>query len=143
MSAGTGVYHSEYNHNKSQKVNLLQTWIFPNKKNVTPRYDQKLFAPGERINQLQPLVSPMDNDDAGLKIHQDAWIYRTTLESGKSVTHTLHGKNNGVYVFVIDGKITAGGQHLGKRDAAGITDTEDIELVATTNSDVLILEVPM
>lgn len=143
MSAGTGVHHSEYNHNANKKVNLLQTWIFPNKKNVTPRYDQKMFAAEERINKLQALVSPIDNDDAGLKINQNAWIYRTTLESGKSITHQLHSEDNGAYIFVITGKVTANGQQLNKRDAAGISETESIEITAGADSDVLILEVPM
>lgn len=143
MSAGTGVFHSEYNHNRDQKVNLLQLWIFPNKKNVKPRYDQKLFAPEERINQLQPLVSPIDNEDAGLKIHQDAWIYRTTLQAGKTLEHKLHNENNGVYAFVINGSVDANGQQLNKRDAAGISDTDTLKLAASADSDILLVEVPM
>ena len=143
MSAGSGVTHSEYNHNKDKKVNLLQTWIFPNKRDVTPRYDQKMFAPEDRINQLQPLVSPIDNEDAGLKIHQDAWIYRTTLEAGKTVKHRLHTKGHGAYIFVITGKVTVAGQVLSKRDALGISETDDFELTAGSDSDVLIFEVPM
>jgi len=143
MSAGSGVTHSEYNGDHSKKVNLLQTWIFPNKKNVEPRYDQRTFAPEDRVNQLQTLVSPMDNSDAGLKIQQDAWIYRTTLEEGKTVTHELHSANHGAYIFVIDGLVTAGGQALGRRDALGISDEQSLEITATKKSDVLIFEVPM
>ena len=143
MSAGTGVVHSEYNHNPDKKVNLLQTWIFPNKKNVQPRYDQKMFPPEERVNKLQALVSPIDNDDPGLKIHQDAWIYRTTLESGKSLSHNLHSNAHGAYIFVIDGGITIGDQRLNKKDALGISETESFEITATDTSDVLIFEVPM
>jgi redox-sensitive bicupin YhaK (pirin superfamily) len=143
MSAGTGVVHSEYNHNPDKKVNLLQTWIFPNKKNVTPRYDQKMFSVGDRINKLQTLVSPIDNDDPGLKIHQDAWIYRTALDSSKSVTHTLHSKGNGAYIFVINGSVTVADQLLNKKDALGISDTDTFEITAGENSDVIIFEVPM
>ncbi len=143
MSAGSGVYHSEYNHNPDKKVNLLQTWIFPKEKNVVPRYDQKLFSPEDRVNNLQALVSPIYNNDAGLKIHQDAWIYRTALQAGKSVTHQLHTDTHGVYVFVITGKVNVGGQVLNKRDAIGISETGSVEITADSDSDVLIFEVPM
>jgi len=143
MSAGTGITHSEYNPDPNKKVNLLQTWIFPKERQVTPRYDQKSFPAEDRVNKLQALVSPMDNADPGLKIHQDAWIYRTTLEAGKSVAHTLHGKQHGAYIFIIDGKVAVGEQELGKRDALGISDTDNFEIKASDKSDVLILEVPM
>ncbi len=143
MSAGSGVTHSEYNPDPNKKANLLQTWIFPNKKNVSPRYDQKMFPPEERMNQLQTIVSPMDNGDAGMKIHQDAWIYRTTLDAGKSIKHAFRDKNNGAYIFLIDGQIKAEGQVLGKRDALGISEAEGFEIVADAASDVLIFEVPM
>ncbi len=143
MSAGTGITHSEYNPDPNKKANLLQTWIFPDKENVKPRYDQKNFPAEERINKLQPLVSPFGNDDAGLKIHQAAWIYRTTLEEGKSVTHQLHSVHHGAYIFVIDGKVETAGQLLNKRDALGISDTDTFEIKAAEKSDVLVLEVPM
>lgn len=143
MSAGSGIYHSEVNHSHKEPVNVLQSWIFPNKGNVTPRYDQTRFAPEDRINQLQTLVSPIDNNDEGLKIHQDAWIYRVTLEAGKSVTHNLHSSNHGVYVFLIDGNINANGQVLNSKDAAGITETSILTLDAVATSDVLIYEVPL
>jgi quercetin 2,3-dioxygenase len=142
MSAGTGVMHSEYNPDPHNKVHLFQTWIFPSKQSVLPRYDQQRFTPGERINKLQTIVSPMDNDDPGLKIHQDAWIYRTTLETGKIIQHKLHPAH-GAYIFVIEGKVTAAGQELGNRDALGISDIDNFELIAGEKSDVLIFEVPV
>lgn len=89
------------------------------------------------------LVSPIDNNDDGLKIHQDAWIYRTTLEAGKSLSHTLHSADNGVYAFVIDGSLALEGQELNRRDALGISETGEITLTAKTTSDVLLIEVPM
>ncbi len=143
MSAGTGVYHSEYNHSKDKPVNLIQSWIFPNKKGVTPRYDQVVFDAQERINQLQTLVSPIDSNDKGLKIHQDAWIYRTTLESSKEITLTPHSKDHGFYIFVLDGKINAGTQLLNKKDALGVSDTETFIISGIDTSDVLIYEIPM
>ena len=143
MSAGTGVYHSEYNHSKERSVNLIQSWIFPNKKAVKPRYDQTSFAPEDRINRLQTLVSPIDNADPGLKIHQDAWIYRTTLEAGNTLTLTPHSKQHGFYIFMLDGSVKAGDQLLGKKDALGISDIDTVTLSGVDTGDVLIYEVPM
>lgn len=143
MSAGTGVQHSEYNHSRDQNVNVLQLWIFPDKKNVEPRYGQTVFDPSERVNKLQTLVSPIDKADDGLKIHQDAWIYRTTLKAGQSLEHALHSSRHGVYVFMIDGEATANEQLLGRRDAAGISNTDKLSLLANTDSDILVVEVPM
>jgi len=122
MSAGTGVTHSEYNPDPKKKVNLLQTWIFPKERGVQPRYDQKAFDAAGRANALQMLVSPVYNEDAGLKIHQDAWIYRTSLDRGHTVSHELHSAIHGAYLFVIEGKVQVGDQVLNKRDALGISE---------------------
>jgi redox-sensitive bicupin YhaK (pirin superfamily) len=143
MSAGSGVTHSEYNPDANNRTNLLQIWMFPEKKNVEPRYDQATFGPEGRVNTLQTLVSPMSNSDTGLKVHQQAWIYRTNLESGKSVEHNLHSSQHGAYIFVITGKVKVGDQELGMRDALGISDTASFTITASEASDVLILEVPM
>lgn len=143
MSAGTGIVHSEYNHHKDQDVNLLQIWIFPDKEGVTPRYDQRKFNPEERINTLQTLVSPIDNRDDGLKIHQSAWIYRTTLKKGQQLQHKLHTDGHGLYAFMIDGDAVINGQKMLKRDGAGISGTQDISINANEDSDILLLEVPM
>lgn len=144
MSAGSGLYHSEYNNSKTEKINSLQIWIFPKEKNITPRYEQKAFEPKDRINQLQTLVGPMGNKENGaLEINQDAYIYRTNLEAGKSISHTLKDKNNGVYAFLLSGQVDANGQLLNARDAAGIWETDTITYTASIDSDLLLLEVPM
>lgn len=143
MSAGTGIFHSEYNHNKDKDVSLFQIWIFPEKKNVTPQYDQVKFDPTERINNLQLLVSPMDKNESRLKINQQAWIYRTQLEKGKTLEHTMHSNKNGMYVLAIDGSANVNGQILNKRDGAGISDTDTISITANETADLLLLEVPM
>ena len=143
MSAGTGVFHSEYNHNRDKAVNLLQIWLFPEKRNVEPRYDQRLFVQEDRQNSLQTLVSPISNDDEGLKIHQQAWIYRTNLQAGEVIDHKVHTANHGLYLFVIEGSVKVEGQELNKRDALGISETEGITITATANADFILLEVPM
>ena len=143
MSAGTGVTHSEYNHNKGEKVELFQIWIFPDKRNVTPRYDQKMFDAEQRVNKIQQLVSSIDKDEEGLKIQQDARISRVTLEAGKEVEYKLADERHGLYIFIIEGSATAGEQVMNRRDGYGISGQENVALRADTDSDILLLEVPM
>lgn len=143
MSAGSGVTHSEYNHSKEKTVNVLQTWIFPNKQNVTPRYDQRVFEEAERVNKWQVLVSPMGGEDDGIQIYQDAWIYRTKLEAGKSLEHTMHSDNHGAYLFVIDGSIKTHDTTLNSKDALGVVDTDRVSIEAEQESDILLFEVPL
>lgn len=140
MSAGTGIQHSEYNSNKDKPVNFLQIWVFPKKKNITPRYDQKTFKHEDRLNKLQEIVSP---EGDGVHINQDAWFYLADLEKGKDVNHKFHNANSGAYVFVIDGDVTVNGQTLNKKDAVGVYDTDSISIKADSNSEVLLMEVPM
>lgn len=143
MSAGTGVTHSEYNHHKDQKLKFLQIWMFPEERNVTPRYDQKMFDATARKNQLQTLVSPIHNDDEGLKIHQHAWIYRTDLDAGRRIGFDLKRPESGLYAFLINGNVKINGQEMDARDGFGITDTSRIEIEAIGASDLLLLEVPV
>ena len=143
MSAGSGLYHSEFNDSKTEAINSLQIWIFPKEKNITPRYEQKKFNPDERKNQLQMLVAPMDDANGeALKINQDAWIYRTNIEAGKSITHPLK-PGNGLYIFMLEGSASAEGQLLNRRDALGVSDTDSITITANDSADILLLEVPM
>jgi redox-sensitive bicupin YhaK (pirin superfamily) len=140
MSAGTGIYHSEYNRNPDKPVNFLQIWIFPDKKNVTPRYDQKTFNPGDRINKLQPLIAPGKSTDT-VWIHQQAWFYRGKFENNFETTYKLHNSVNGVYIFVLDGTLTINGNELDKRDGIGITGSSEVKIKGS--GELLLMEVPM
>lgn len=143
LSAGTGITHSEYNKNKDQQVKFLQIWVFPNQQNVTPRYDQVTLNTADRKNQFQQILSP-NPDDAGVWIHQDAWFNMTDLEQGKSLTYSVHEpKKNGVYVFVLSGDATINGQELNPRDGFGIWDTNTFEITANSDTELLLMEVPM
>ncbi|OJW79060.1 MAG: hypothetical protein BGO69_00180 [Bacteroidetes bacterium 46-16] len=143
MSAGTGIFHSEYNHNKDEDVELFQVWIFPDKRNVTPRYDQRMFDTEERKNKVQQLVSSIDNDEEGLKIHQDARISRVSLDAGKEINYKLADEKHGLYLLVVEGNVTAAGQQMGRRDGYGIAGDANVTIKGETDSDILILEVPM
>lgn len=142
MSAGTGIQHSEYNKNTDRPVKFLQIWVFPNKKNVTPRYDQITIKEEDRHNKLQQIVSP-DPQDEGVWIHQNAWFHLGKFDAGFASNYTVKSKNNGVYFFNLSGDVEVNGQLLNARDGFGVWDTEKIAITAKTPAEFLIMEVPM
>ena len=142
MSAGTGVQHSEYNKNPDKEINLLQLWIFPDKRNVTPRYAQLPIHTLHKKNEPFQILSPNADDD-GVWIHQNAWFHMLDLEEAQSVYYDLKVEGNGVYAFVIEGEVEIGEQLLGRRDALGITETATFEISAHQHAEVLLIEVPM
>ncbi|KAB2917554.1 MAG: pirin family protein [Bacteroidetes bacterium] len=142
MSAGTGIYHSEYNKNTDNKVNFLQIWVFPKQKNIEPRYDQITLVAADRDNKLQQIVSP-GKDSAGVWINQDAWFYLGSLKKGFTTNHKLNLKGNGIYAFVINGNVTISGQALNRRDGFGVWDTDAIDITADSDAELLLMEVPM
>ncbi len=142
MSAGTGIRHSEFNKNKDSQVKFLQIWVFPNKRNVTPRYDQITLDPKERNNKLQQILSPNPND-AGVWIHQNAWFHLGAFDAGKTTEYKIKGAGNGVYAFVLSGDATINGQALHRRDGFGVWDTDKLTIKADSRTELLLMEVPM
>lgn len=142
MSAGTGIYHAEYNKNPKEPVKFLQIWIFPNKRDVTPRYDQIKLNLDDKPNVLNQILSP-DKDDAGVWIHQDAWFHIGRFDQGKTATYNLKKEGNGIYFFVLKGNLNVEDQILETRDGFGLWDTSEIKIEATTDTEFLIMEVPM
>ncbi|MBC7695117.1 MAG: pirin family protein [Burkholderiales bacterium] len=142
MSAGSGIQHSEYNKNKDQAVKFLQIWVFPNKKNVTPRYDQITLKKEDRHNKLQQILSPNPNDE-GVWIHQNAWFHLGTFDKGTMREYSIKSKGNGLYIFNLNGNLQINEQELNARDGFGIWDIEKVNLKANSDSEFLIMEVPM
>jgi len=143
MSAGTGIYHSEYNKNKDRHTKFLQIWVYPNKRNVTPRYDQITLNEAERHNTLQQILSP-NADDAGVWINQDAWFHMGKFDEGFTTEYTVKKPGNGIYAFVLKGDITIGNIALNERDGLGIWDTAAIDITAASqDAELLLMEVPM
>ncbi len=142
MSAGTGIYHSEYNKNSDKFINLLQLWVMPKKQDVKPRYDQRSFKGLKKKNSIYQVLSPYPEDE-GMWIHQDAWIHLGDFEEVTSVDYMLKKKGNGVYIFVIEGIFKVANEKLEKRDALGVWNTESITFEAQSKSQVLLIEVPM
>lgn len=145
MSAGTGITHSEYNSNEDKPVNFFQIWVFPEKRNVTPRYDQRAFDYIHSKNQLVQIVGPKDDaDNTGLWIHQNAWFNIGTFEKGKEIEYKIKRKGNGVFAMVVEGEFTVEGQKLHHRDGFGIQETDTVKITADSdNARILLIDVPM
>ncbi|WPR71745.1 pirin family protein [Flavobacterium sp. NG2] len=142
MSAGSGIQHSEFNPNAEQQTKLFQIWLFPNKKDVTPRYQQITLDATKQKNDFAQILSP-NADDEGVWIHQDAWFFMADFDKDFSKTYRLKKSGNGVYLIVISGSITVDGKELNTRDAIGVTDFETVDIQAQSNAKFLLMEIPM
>lgn len=143
MSAGTGIYHSEYNKNKDEAVKFLQIWLFPNKRNVQPRYDQLTMELADRHNRLQQVLSPDPNDE-GVWIHQDAWFHVGHFDKDVSANYSIKRAGNGIYAFVLKGSFEVNGEVLSNRDAIGIWDINAVDVKSLEEgSEILLMDLPM
>jgi redox-sensitive bicupin YhaK (pirin superfamily) len=142
MSAGTGITHSEYNRNKDRLVKFLQIWVFPNRENVKPRYDQITLNIADRHNKFQQILSP-DPEDEGVWIYQNAWFHLGQFDKGFNADYNIKAKGNGVYAFILSGNVTINNQELNSRDGYGIWDIDKFSVKANTDTEFLLMEVPM
>ncbi|WP_296245864.1 MULTISPECIES: pirin family protein [unclassified Psychrobacter] len=142
MSAGTGITHSEMNADDNEAVKFLQIWVIPNKMNVEPRYQQIRMDDLLEPNKFNQVLSP-SADDAGVWIHQDAWFSMGNFDKGLTETYELKNANNGVYLFIIGGKVVVNDNILATRDGLGVSDTKNFTMDVIDDAKVLLMEVPM
>ncbi|WP_183561672.1 pirin family protein [Mucilaginibacter sp. SP1R1] len=142
MSAGTGVYHSEYNASATEDAKTLQIWLFPREMNIQPRYDQKSFKEALKPNQLITLISPVKSEDT-LWLNQDATFSMGNFEAGRQVEYDIKTPGNGAYIFVIEGVVKINNTVLNKRDALGVYDTSSLTIETDQLSRFLIIDIPM
>ncbi len=142
MSAGSGITHSEYNHSKTEEVNILQIWVFPKERNIDPRYEQRVFTDADKDQKFKTIVAPVKSPDV-MWINQDAYFSIGKFKAGQSVTYAIQHSGNGAYVFVIEGVATIDNQQLNKRDALGISETDQFSINITQDSEILVIDVPM
>lgn len=142
MSAGTGIFHSEFNRKQDAEVKFLQIWVFPREKQVEPRYDQIAIKDILTKNTFSQVLSPNPSDQ-GVWIHQDAWFHIGEFDAGESACYELKKNGNGVYAFVLEGDVEIGDQALNTRDGYGIWNVDQFDFHSTTASKVLLMEVPM
>jgi quercetin 2,3-dioxygenase len=138
MSAGTGVAHSEFNASEKEPVHLYQIWMFPDKKNHEPTYDQKHFTEADKRGKLRLVVSP-DGHDGSVKIRQDNELYATVLGAGESVKHQLKPERH-AYVQVARGSVKLNGKELETGDGAAISEEKSLQLTGVKDAEVLLFD---
>lgn len=143
MSTGSGVFHSEYNHFPDRAAQFLQIWVFPNKLNVAPRYDQVVLPVEKMQNCMVPFIQPQPGEGTTW-INQDAWFSMGVFDKGRQASYALQQEGNGVYAFVIDGAFSVDGHLLQQRDALAIEQAAAVNIVAENDkAKLLLIEVPM
>ncbi len=138
MSAGSGVHHSEFNASRTEPVHFYQIWLYPERRGITPEYEQKTFPAEERLDALRLIASP-DGARGSLTIHQDARVYAATLTPGKNVVHAL-ARDRFSWVQVTRGRVRLNGQELREGDGAAVSQEPELTLSAEKGGDVLLFD---
>jgi quercetin 2,3-dioxygenase len=138
MSAGSGVTHSEFNPSKTEPLHLLQIWILPETRGLTPSYTEWHPSPGSDGESKALVISPDGRDDSAT-IHQDAYIYRVRLKAGETVTHDLKS-GRGLWLQLIEGKLTSDEITLDLGDAASTEIPGSIGFTATEDAEALLFD---
>jgi hypothetical protein len=138
MTAGTGVRHSEFNPSRTEACHLLQIWILPNARNLTPGYEQKFFADDERKGQLR-LIASAEGQHGGVTINQDARVYASLLDVGEPVTHKP-AEGRQAWLQLARGTVSINGETLQVGDGAAISDESQIAIVAEEESEFLLFD---
>ena len=137
MAAGTGVQHSEFNPSRDEAVHLLQVWILPDRKGVTPRYGEKSFA--NAALGARHLVTSKAGRNGSIAIHQDADLWLAKMQPGNRLTHTLAPQRH-AWVHVAEGDVSLNGQLLHGGDAAAVSVEQTLELSATAPAQILLFD---
>ncbi len=143
MSAGTGIVHLEKNAAADAAVKFLQVWVTPNRRNVSPRYDQKSFSDKDLSDRLATVVSPMGSADGGVQVYQDAWFSLGRFGKGALTEYQLKKEGNGIYVFLIEGDITVNDIVLNRRDGLAVEEENKLSISVNEASFILLLDVPV
>lgn len=138
MSAGTGVTHSEYNAAKDRPVHFLQIWILPERRGLTPGYEQKTFPREGRTGRLA-LIASRDGREGSVTVHQDAEIHAGLLAAGQRAVHELRA-GRGAWIQTIAGRLACGGVELAAGDGAAFEGIPRIELAAASDADFLLFD---
>jgi len=140
MTLGSGALHSELNASKDEPMRFIQLWILPNKADLEPGVEQRVFTREDRTNRLLKVIGPEGGDV--VKVHQDASVHVAFLEEGREVIHEV-GEGRGAYVYLIGGRAALDGEKVSTGDAAKVTDQATITIAATAPSELILVDVPM
>lgn len=139
MTLGSGAWHSERNHSKTEPVEFIQMWILPAIRSLPPSVEQKQFTTGDRTNRLLEILRPFTSEGTGVAVHQQVWMYAARLEPGRAVAHTF-GEGRGGYLYVIEGNVALNHEHLTTGDAALALGAGRIELRASEVTELLLVD---
>lgn len=140
MSAGTGIRHSEYNPSQDVAVHLLQIWLLPAQKGVTPSYEQKAFESEEKRGKLRLVASP-DGAEGSVTIGQDVQLYATLLDGTERVAYPL-AQGRKAYVQVARGSLSLNGMALAAGDGVRVTEAAELVLDNGEQAEVLLFDLP-
>ncbi len=139
MSAGAGLTHSEFNLS-AEPVHIHQIWIFPERKGLTPSYDQKTPAAADRLNRLQPVAAGRDTPGA-VTLHTDATIFLCTLETGRTVAHEAAATRL-TFIYVTAGRLAVDGRELATGDQARLDLAGTLRCEARERCEFVLIDVP-
>jgi len=138
MTAGTGVFHSEFNHSEEEQAHLLQIWILPERNGLDPGYEQKLFPREEKLNQWR-LVGSRDGRNGSLTIHQDVNLWSTVLDENAEIDYAFDGNRRG-FLQVVHGAVSIEGEQLSAGDAVATQGQPVLSLRAIEDSELLLFD---
>jgi redox-sensitive bicupin YhaK (pirin superfamily) len=138
MTAGTGVFHSEFNHSDEDQAHLLQIWILPERNGLQPGYEQKLFPSEDRRNRWR-LLGSRDGRDGSLTIHQDLNLLSTQIDADTGLNYDLQDARSG-FLQVVSGTVEIDGQTLTAGDAAAMQDQDMLVVHATDDAELLLFD---
>lgn len=139
MSAGSGIRHSEYNHSREELVHFLQIWIVPDRKGVTPRYQQQHFSDAEKRGRLRLIISP-DGAEGSLSVYQDVRVYAGLFNGSEESADFRLEDNRYAYLHVARGHIELNGHFLSAGDGVRIRQEQLLSLRHGQMAEVLLFD---
>lgn len=142
MTLGSGAWHSERNHSKTEPVQFIQMWILPSRRGLTPSVEQHQFTTEDRHNRLLQILRPEGSEGTGVIVHQDVSMYASRLDPGTAVEHELR-EGHGGYLYLIEGDIEANGERMTTGDAAKVLGDGLLHISARGQSELLLVDTPL
>ncbi len=138
MTAGSGVFHSEFNPSAEDTVHLLQIWILPRESSLQPEYEQQYFSRDDKLNKLR-LVASGDGRDSSMTIHQAVDLYASVLDAGTGLQHSFADGHSG-FLQIVSGSVAANGEQLEAGDGVAIHELDSLTLLATSDAEMILFD---
>jgi redox-sensitive bicupin YhaK (pirin superfamily) len=142
MRLGSGAEHSERNHSKTEPMEFIQMWIIPAQRGLAPSIAQKQYAVADRTDRLLRFLKPEGAEGEGLTVARDVSMYVSRSSKGNELRHEF-GEGRGGYLYLIDGALTANGEHMSRGDAAYILSAGGLALRSEKDADLILVDTPL